>query len=184
MSGAVVLVGLSGSGKSTVGRLLARQMRRQFVDTDRLIEERIGGTIAAFFASAGEEAFRDLEQDVLSSSCTERAVVATGGGVILRAANRLAMRRGNLVVWLDPPLTMLAERLANHHRHEVRPLLQGDLEDRLRDLARVRRALYAVTAHIRVTEASDAHLSAWQIAEGLSTIYANWCKDNEPGCTA
>src|SRR5690349_10130760 len=107
MSGAVVLIGLSGSGKSTAGRALAARLGLPLLDTDRLIEERAGRPVAAIFAEEGEEAFRALEQAAVADACAQAAVVSVGGGAVLRPANRRAMRRGNLVVWLDLPVALL-----------------------------------------------------------------------------
>src|SRR5437764_11002845 len=85
----IILVGMPGSGKSTVGRQLARRLRLPFFDSDHVIEERLGCSIREYFAQAGEEAFRDLEQQVLSELAQgSDSVIATGGGAVLREANR------------------------------------------------------------------------------------------------
>jgi len=147
----LALVGMPGSGKSTVGRQLARQLGWRFVDADHAIEQRIGGPIRAFFEQQGEPAFRDLEQDVMAELCAaERApqVLATGGGAVLRPANREALRQGCVVVYLKSTPEDLFRRL----RHDSqRPLLQvGDPLKRLRELFRERDPLYQDTAHYQI----------------------------------
>lgn len=174
MSGAVVLIGLSGSGKSTVGKLLAARIGLPFLDTDRIIEERTSTTIADLFASQGEQRFRDVEAAVVATACGQAAVVATGGGAVLRDANRRAMRNGNLVVWLDPPLDILVRRLTAHQHGEVRPLLEGDIERRLAELSEQRRHLYAGTAHARVGRLPHASIGSHQVAGVIKALYRDW----------
>jgi shikimate kinase len=173
VSGALVLIGLSGSGKSTVGRVLSARLDLPLIDTDRLIEELAGKSVAAIFGGEGEDAFRDLEEAAVAEACALPAVVAAGGGAVLRAANREAMRRGNLVVWLDLPPAVLAQRLATHTEEEERPLLRGGIEDRLRTLWEVSRPLYEEAAHLRV-DGDLALAGAPAIARHLCTVYEDW----------
>ncbi len=142
----VVLVGLPGSGKSTVGRHLARRLSLPFHDSDQLIEERIGCSIREFFEREGEARFRDIEQQVLQEVSTGAAcVLATGGGSVLREANRQALRQAGHVVYLRSTPEELWRRL----RHDTqRPLLQvADPLARLRQLHAERDPLYRETAH-------------------------------------
>ncbi len=137
---------MPGGGKSTVGRQLARQLGVSFVDTDHVIEERLGGYIRDYFAQHGEVAFRDLEQQVideLTQSAT--GVLATGGGAVLREANRQALQDRSTVVYLRSS----AEEIYRRLRHDTqRPLLQvADPLRKLRDLHRERDPLYRRTAH-------------------------------------
>lgn len=173
MSGALVLIGLSGSGKSTVGRALSARLGLPLIDTDRQVEERAGRPVAAIFGGEGEEAFRDLEEAAVTGACAQAAVVAVGGGAVLRTANREAMRRENLVVWLDLPPAVLAQRLAAHTKEEERPLLRGGVEERLRSLWQARRPLYEQTAHLRV-DGALALAGAHAIARYLGTVYEDW----------
>jgi len=142
---------MPGSGKSTVGRHVARHLGLPFVDTDHLIEQRIGCSIREYFELHGEPAFRDLESQVLADvmAAAEPAVVATGGGVVLREANREALHRGSTVFYLRSTPEDLARRL-RHDTH--RPLLQGggDPLRRLRALYAERDPLYRRTAHFVV----------------------------------
>ena len=140
-AGLIALVGMPGSGKSTVGRQLARLLGWRFIDSDHEIERQIGGSIRAFFEQHGEAAFRDLEQQSITALCLQTgAVLATGGGAVLRAANRHALKSGCEVVYLRSTPEELFRRL----RHDTqRPLLQvKDPLRRLRDLYRERDPLY------------------------------------------
>jgi len=148
-SQSVFLVGLPGSGKSTVGRQLARRLGLPFVDSDQVIEQRIGSTIRAFFDREGEAAFRDLEAQVIDEvTGGPRAVVATGGGAVLRPENRTCLHDRGRVVYLRSTPEDLFRRLRND-RH--RPLLQvADPLVRLKDLYAQRHPLYAETAHFAI----------------------------------
>lgn len=142
----VALVGLPGSGKSTVGRQLARRLQLPFYDSDRVIEERIGCAIKDFFAREGEEAFRDIEAQVIDElTQISQGVVSTGGGAVLRAENRVHLRSRGQVIYLKSTPEELARRL-RHDTH--RPLLQvEDPLKRLRDLFAIRDPLYRETCH-------------------------------------
>lgn len=140
------LVGLPGCGKSTVGRHLARQLGRRFVDSDAEIEREIGGPIREWFDQHGEPAFRDVEQRVIAALTQQDGIVlATGGGAVLRPANREALHQHTLVFYLRASPDELGRRL----RHDTqRPLLQGtDPVRKLRELFRERDPLYRRTAH-------------------------------------
>ena len=142
----VVLVGMPGCGKSTVGRALSRRLRLPFVDSDTVIERRIGGSIKEFFQQHGEAAFRDLEEQVIDElTCAAGSVLATGGGAVLRPANRKRLRERGTVFYLRASPDYLARRL----RHDTRrPLLQvANPLQRLRDLYSERDPLYRECAH-------------------------------------
>lgn len=140
---------MPGAGKTTVGRLLARQLDLPFVDADHEIEHRLGMAIKDFFAQSGEAAFRDVEQQVIGELTDGRPMVlATGGGAVLREANREALHRHCTVVYLRSAPEELFRRL-RHDRQ--RPLLQvADPLRKLRDLFRERDPLYRRTAHFVV----------------------------------
>jgi len=148
MSGAakIALVGLPGSGKSTVGRQLARRLRLPFIDSDQVIERQLGCSIREYFEREGEARFRDVEEAVLDElTQNHEGVLSTGGGAVLRPANREHLRTRSQVVYLNSSPDELFRRL----RHDVnRPLLQvADPLSRLRDLHAVRDPLYRETAH-------------------------------------
>jgi shikimate kinase len=152
MSGPVVLVGLMGSGKTTVGRRLAARLDRPFADADEALEERTGRTVAEIFETDGEDGFRDIESELLGDLLTSTSplVVAAGGGVVLRSANRERLaRRDVTVVWLDASPAFLASRI---ERKAHRPLLAGDATPRevLERLHGERAALYDEVADLVV----------------------------------
>lgn len=142
----VILVGMPGCGKSTVGRHVARLLGLRFVDSDQELERQLGTSIRLFFEQHGEDSFRDAEQQVIAQLLTQGPVVlATGGGAVLRAATRQAFRDSVCrVVYLRASPEELARRL----RHDTqRPLLQGrDPLKTLRGLFEVRDPLYREVA--------------------------------------
>jgi shikimate kinase len=141
----ISLVGLPGSGKSTVGRQLARRLQLHFSDSDQVIEQRIGCPIREYFEREGETSFRDIEEQVLDELTQQSGVLSTGGGAVLRDANRQRLHARGKVVYLKSTPEELMRRL----RHDTqRPLLQvGDPLQRLRELYAVRDPLYRETAH-------------------------------------
>ncbi|MEX1047093.1 MAG: shikimate kinase [Actinomycetota bacterium] len=127
----VYLVGMPGSGKSSVGRAIGKRLSVPFVDLDEEVETAAGMSVAEVFEQEGEARFRELEREALSRiSARNRAVVACGGGIVLDADNRTLLRASGKVVWLDAPTEILRERIV---LGADRPLLReaGDL-DRLR----------------------------------------------------
>lgn len=143
----IALVGMPGGGKSTVGRQLARQIGVPFVDSDHEIEQRIGGSIKQFFERHGEDAFRDVETEVIAELMARRGdcVLATGGGAVLRERNRDLLHEGSTVLYLRSTPEDLFRRL----RHDTtRPLLQvKDPLAKLRELYHQRDPLYRRCAH-------------------------------------
>lgn len=150
----VVLVGLSGSGKTTVGRLLARRLGWRFVDTDQQIQQRTGQTVQEIFRVQGEPAFRAIESAVVAEVCQgARQVIATGGGAVVAEANRQQLLDGNLVVYLASAPDVLAARLSRSLSREPRPLLQDrDLVERLAELAAQREPHYRCAHHVVSTD--------------------------------
>lgn len=145
----VSLIGLPGSGKSTVGRQLARRLQLPFFDSDHVIEQRLGCSIREYFEREGEVRFRDMEASVIDElTLNPDAVLSTGGGAVLRPENRQNLRSRTQVVYLNSSPDDLFRRL----RHDKsRPLLQvADPLQRLRDLYAQRDPLYRETAHFQV----------------------------------
>lgn len=148
----IVLVGLMGSGKTTVGRRLAGCLDRHFVDADAALEEIADRTVAEIFQQDGEAAFRDLEADTFEELLEhhEPCVIASGGGLVLRDDNRARLRRADVtVVFLDAGPAFLASRVEGKSH---RPLINGDESAReiLRRLHAERVPLYAEVADITV----------------------------------
>jgi shikimate kinase len=142
----ISLVGLPGSGKSTVGRQLARRLTLPFLDSDAVIEQRLGCSIREYFEREGEERFRDLESQVIDELTAGTAgVISTGGGSVLRPLNRQQLHQRTRVVYLRSSPEEVFRRL-RHDRN--RPLLQvADPLQRLRDLFQARDPLYQESAH-------------------------------------
>ena len=143
----VVLVGLMGVGKSTVGRRLAKELDRPFADVDEQVELAAGATVPRLFRERGEAAFRAGEAELLADLVARPAplVIAAGGGVVTGEANRRLLA-GTFVVWLRASARFLAGRTDPTHR----PLLAGDPEDALTRLADERAPLYAEVADAAV----------------------------------
>lgn len=156
----VVIVGLPGVGKSTVGRRVAKRMGWKFVDLDALIEERAGMTIREIFATRGEDHFRNLETETLRTCLNghEPAILATGGGVVVAETNREMLKSARAVVWMTATIEDLEKRLQPRTRSSKghRPLLDGDLSENLRRLNTERELLYSESATVVVASAGMA----------------------------
>ncbi len=151
----IVLIGFMGCGKTTIGRHLASRLDFGFTDTDSLIETRIGGSIPEYFATHGEEAFREIEHEVIAKVAgLANQVIATGGGAILRDDNRAHLSTDNAVVWLTARPDVVVAR--TERRRGARPLLEtkeDPLERVLRILA-IRGPLYQSIADV-IIDTSD-----------------------------
>ncbi len=164
----VFLIGPMGSGKTAVGRALARRLGREFVDSDAEIESRTGVDIAYIFEREGEEGFRIRERDVIDELTQLPAIVlATGGGAVLLAENRERLAARGTVVLLD---TTIERQLERTRRSLHRPLLVGtDRRARLEELAKVRDPLYRAIAGITIrTDGRAPTLVAGEIERALA----------------
>ena len=143
----LILVGPMGAGKSTIGRLLAKELHLPFKDSDKEIEVRTGADIPWIFDVEGEQGFREREQAVIADLCREDGLVlATGGGAVLRQKNREALRAGGRVVYLHASVEQQLERTA---RDRNRPLLRtANPGQVLRDLLALRDPLYREIADV------------------------------------
>ncbi len=161
----IYLIGLPGSGKTTVGRCLARFLYLDFIDTDHLIEERTGVSISHIFEIEGESGFRRRETRLLEEvSDRTQTVISTGGGIILSDTNRQIMRQHGQVVYLRASLEILWFRLKNCQN---RPLLQtAGPRARIAELMKEREPLYIAQADLIVEVTSDtANRTARKIAQ-------------------
>jgi shikimate kinase len=145
----LALVGPMASGKTTLGRLLAKQLGLRFIDSDHEIERRSGVSIATIFDIEGEEAFRDREERTVGELMQQAGVlVATGGGAVLREQNRIRLKSDSLVVFLNPDLDVQVRRTALDRK---RPLLQGqDRRAVLTEMRASRYPLYREVAHLEI----------------------------------
>lgn len=152
----VVLVGLMGAGKSTVGRRLARRLALPFIDSDSAIEDAVGLSAGEVFERYGEEDFRDGERRLVARLIDGGVrVIATGGGAYINEQTRRLLNDRAITVWLDAPTDLLAERTAR--RPETRPMLnKGPRDEILERLMEQRRPKYA-EAHIRVRSMGGSH---------------------------
>lgn len=166
----IYLIGYRGSGKTTVGRCMAERLGYRFVDADEVLEEQYGVRIRDIFANEGEAAFRDKESRILEQIAQhDQQVVATGGGVILREANRQRLRQTGWVVWLMADAETLWQRISlDPTTGQRRPnLAMGGLEE-VRQMLAHRHSLYAETAHFSIPVGD---LSADSLA---SCIISEW----------
>ena len=166
----MILVGPMGAGKSTIGRLLGKELRWSFKDSDKEIEQRTGADIPWIFDVEGEAGFREREQAMLAELCElEGLVIATGGGAVMRPENRVALHEGGRVVYLH---TTVEQQLDRTSRDRNRPLLRTSNPGRvLADLMAVRDPLYREIADIIIeTDERPPRLVVREIIERLETL--------------
>src|SRR5690606_2687706 len=176
----VIFIGVMGSGKTTVGRLVAERTGRGFIDLDEMIEKSAGRQIVEIFDDVGEDGFRVLELEVLREvSSATHAVIATGGGIVIRPENREILQRLGIVVWLDAPPEELLKRIGDD---ASRPMLHGNNpQKRLERLVSERRGFYAETStiHLDTTElnpeeiADRINLQLEKQGQGDRQVYAS-----------
>ena len=159
----LALIGFMGTGKTSVGRLVADQLGFEFLDTDELIQIRAGRTIADIFAKEGEPAFRQLERQIVQELSTrEKTVIATGGGLPTNAENLAALKSFALVVCLWASAEKIWERVRNQSH---RPLLHdADPQKKIRDLLAVRKPFYHQADVLINTDLRSVREAAQQIA--------------------
>ena len=157
--GNIYLVGMMGAGKSSVGRLLAKRARKSFFDSDQVIEERTGVSIATIFHHEGEEGFRARERTVIADlAALDNIVLATGGGAILSEDNRKSLGSNGFVVYLKAQVEDLWKRT---HADKSRPLLDTENPlERLKDLFLVRDPIYTALADL-VVETGEPNLQTF-----------------------
>ncbi|MDH4381983.1 MAG: shikimate kinase AroK [Gammaproteobacteria bacterium] len=145
----IFLIGPMGAGKTTIGKRLARALKRRFVDCDHEIERRTGARIPLIFEIEGESGFRSREKRVIDDLTQEESIVlATGGGAVLDPENRIALANRGLVVYLNAPIELLVARTRNDAN---RPLLQvPNRNEKMREIIRQREPLYREIAHLTI----------------------------------
>ncbi len=169
----IVLVGFMGSGKSSIGRLVASRLRFQFIDTDRMIVDRAQAEIPELFAQHGEAGFRDLEASAIESLAPlNRSVIATGGGAILRERNRALLRDLGLVVALTATEETIFERISRNTR---RPLLQTENpRETISRMMDARRPFYEEAAQFSVDTTNLSHAEAAEAIVGEARRVFLW----------
>ena len=160
----IFLIGMMGCGKSTIGKLLSRQLSCSFIDLDEEIVRYEGRSIPEIFADSGDAGFRLCETAALRCTLDEApCVIATGGGIVTREENIALMHNAGLIVWLNRPL----EDMIADVRQDTRPNLSGDKEARMRTLFAQREALYRSAAHCEFDNSLPPEQSAQQLADLL-----------------
>jgi shikimate kinase len=152
----LVLIGLMGAGKTTVGEACAARLGRPFVDTDRIVEAQTGESVAEIFTTGGEATFRVLEKQAVADACAspQPLVISCGGGAVLDPDGRRQIRASGVVVWLRASPAVLAARARDHLPD--RPLLPSTgAQQELERLAELRAAAYEGAAHVAVD--TDGH---------------------------
>ncbi|MBQ8073103.1 MAG: shikimate kinase [Clostridia bacterium] len=148
----IYLIGMPGSGKSSLGRRAARELGLPFTDLDQWIEERAGMSVSDIFAQHGETAFRKAETGALAALTRARpGVISLGGGTAMNPVNRKIMQSWGSVILLDRPL----ERILSDIRTEERPLLQENPEEKLRELYETRMPVYRQLADVVLPNAGE-----------------------------
>ena len=166
----LILIGPMGAGKSTIGRLLAKELRIPFRDSDKEIEVRTGADIPWIFDVEGEQGFRDREQAVIADLASSGdAVLATGGGAVMRPENRAALRAGGRVVYLHASIEQQIGRTAKDRN---RPLLRGPNPEKvLADLMAIRDPLYREIADLVVeTDERPPRMVVQEILQRLDSL--------------
>jgi shikimate kinase len=168
----LVLVGLMGAGKTTVGEACARRLERPFVDTDAVVETLAGMTVAELFRVSGEDRFRALERQVVADACATPApaVIACGGGAPLHADNRRVLSRCGYVVWLNAPPQVLQARIGPGTSRPLLPKGPASAVATLERLSAVRAGAYEAVADATIaTEERDVDEVAGAIVAMLPT---------------
>ncbi len=161
----IILCGFMGSGKTVVGKELAKITGRRFVDTDELVEKKQGIPIKAIFEIYGEDFFRDLEHEVcLETAELKNTVISTGGGAVTFERNAKALRKGGRIVFLDADFDIICERIGENTN---RPLFQ-DI-DKARALYDERRPKYEAAADLTVDGSMSARKTALTIADFMKS---------------
>lgn len=164
----IVLCGFMGSGKSTVGRLLAQQLNRTFVDLDSYIEKTAGQTVREIFSTVQEEGFRRLETAAVAELCSQTGLVlALGGGTVLKAENVALLKQNGIIFYLKVSAETVLQRLKGD---TTRPLLLGSEAEKMQKvctLMQQRTPLYTAAADVEICADSSAEETAKQILSNL-----------------
>lgn len=163
----IVLCGFMGSGKTTVGRLLAKRTGLPFVDMDDYIEDKAGMAVSEIFERHGEDYFRELEHEAAKELAKrDGCIISAGGGTLVYRRNADVLRESCRIVLLDAPLEVIKRRLKNDKK---RPLLQRpDRDEAMLELYTKRMPLYRGAAHLTVNAAQSPYKTAREIAKALA----------------
>lgn len=178
----VILIGFSGTGKSSVGRIVAKRLGWAFVDTDELLVARFGVPIATVFRDQGEAAFRIAEREAVATACAgERQVISLGGGATIDPASRERIRAGNLVIRLAASPAALLRRLQSDPGAEERPLLAGrDPLARIQAMLAARADAYAIAEVTIDTENHPPEAVATEVLRRIGETFGPGLVDAAP----
>lgn len=152
----IALIGLRGSGKTSLGKLLAKKLNFDFTDTDEVFSGQEKQSIAEYVAQNGWNAFRDKEEQILLEMPKENAVISCGGGIILREANRKFLKEAVFTVFLDVPVNVLVTRLEKDRNAAQRPAFtEKSLAEEMQELYAARRALYLESCAYQLMQYTD-----------------------------
>lgn len=160
----LILIGIMGSGKTSIGKEISRSIGLPLIDTDAIIEEQAATTINNIFAEHGEDHFRNLETELIRSLASLPAphIISTGGGIVIRPENRDLLKKLGYVIWLNADIDVLFERV---QRHSHRPLLHTpDPKGTLQNLMDQRMSWYNDSAHLAI---DTSNLTIEEIAIGI-----------------
>jgi len=145
----IYLIGLMGSGKTTLGKILSKKLDKSFYDSDQVIEETLGVDVPMIFEYEGEAGFREREKDILKELVSKKNIVlATGGGIILSESNRDLLSENGIVIYLKSHQKDLILRMKND---KTRPLLKnGNIEEIIKKLCKEREPLYEEIADFEI----------------------------------
>ncbi|MBF6614117.1 MAG: shikimate kinase [Chloroflexi bacterium] len=176
----LALAGFMGTGKSTVGALLARRMNWRFVDTDALVERQAGISISEIFATQGEAAFRLLERRACLYAARQSCVViSTGGGALLDMESRVALEGSAVIVLLSCESDLLAARLQGSALRGERPMLAERFTQRIDELLKAREPLYSSIP----LQVDTTRLAPEGVADLVLNLYMQASQDRRQACT-
>lgn len=173
----IILIGFRGTGKTTIGKKLAKQLGKEFIDADEYLEKQEGMTIKDIFEKGGEKLFRDIESKVIAKlSLLDGKVIATGGGAVLREENVKNLKRRGIIILLDADANTLHKRIQRDaHSRQRRPNLtaQGGY-DEVQFLLEQRRPIYDKVADFVI---NTAHVSAVNVSQKIQTLIHHYVRD-------
>lgn len=173
----IILIGFRGTGKTTIGRILAQRLGKEFVDADAYLEQREGKTIKDIFAEGGEKLFREIETEIIAELClSDNRVVATGGGAILREENVKTLKKSGIIILLEANTDTIYKRIHRDTTTEQRrpSLTNRNAYEEIEYLLEYRRPLYDKTADFVINTAS---MSATDVAKKIITFLHNHVMD-------
>ncbi len=173
----IILIGFRGTGKTTIGKMLAQRLGKEFVDADEYLEQKEGKTVKDIFAEGGENLFREIETEIIAELClSDNRVVATGGGAILREENVKTLKKSGIIILLEADTDTIYKRIHRDARTEQRrpSLTNRNAYEEIEYLLEYRRPLYDKTADFVINTTS---MSAADAANKIITFLRNHVMD-------